>query len=112
MKPLTDKGIEVVGVSGDSAKTHEQFKKHNKLTFTLLADEKGEVAKRFGVPTKPGGDITVQVDGQPLKITQGVRAARWTFVIGKDGTILYKDMKASTADDGKKILEFIEKKAK
>ena len=47
-KKLADKGIEVVGVSGDSAKNHEMFKKLHKLNFTLLADEDGSVAKAFG----------------------------------------------------------------
>ena len=55
MKVLTEKGVEVVGVSGDSVATHQLFKKVKELNFTLLADEKGEVAKAFGVPTKTGG---------------------------------------------------------
>jgi peroxiredoxin Q/BCP len=99
MKPLTDKGVEVVGVSGDEAATHALFRKSHKLPFTLLSDEKGELAKQFGVPTKPGGEITVKVDGSDLKIRQGVRAARWTFVIGKDGTIIYKNEKVNAAED-------------
>src|SRR5579872_2639834 len=45
MKKLTEKGVEVVGVSGDSVATHELFKKVQKLNFTLLSDEQGSVAK-------------------------------------------------------------------
>src|SRR4051812_16814758 len=30
------KNVEVIGVSGDSAKNHAMFKKHHKLPFTLL----------------------------------------------------------------------------
>ena len=41
MNNLTAKGVEVVGVSGDGIKTHEMFKKVQKLNFTLLADEAG-----------------------------------------------------------------------
>ena len=50
MDKLTEQGVEVVGISGDSVSTHEPFKKAMKLNFTLLADEAGEVAMKFGVP--------------------------------------------------------------
>src|SRR4051812_21557430 len=33
MQKLTEKGVEVVGVSGDSVQTHELFKKAQKLNF-------------------------------------------------------------------------------
>src|SRR5258707_662794 len=78
MKALTDKGVEVVGVSGDSAKNHQVFKKVQSLNFTLLADEDGAVAKKFGVPLKDGGDFkTKDADGKDLVLTTEVRAARW-----------------------------------
>jgi peroxiredoxin Q/BCP len=110
MKPLSEKGALVVSVSGDSARTLNLFKKQNKLNYTLLSDEKGELAKKFGVPTRPGGERTVKVDGKDVKVTQGVYAARWTFVIGKDGTIIHKNPKASAADDSKDILKLLDKK--
>src|SRR6266851_5268897 len=53
-KALNDAGAEVVGVSGDQVKNQEAFKKFHKLNFTLLADDKGEVGKAFGVATTPG----------------------------------------------------------
>ena len=40
MKDLTDKGVEVLGVSGDSVENHKIFKKDRQLNYTLLADEK------------------------------------------------------------------------
>src|SRR4051794_16766269 len=52
MQALTDKDVEVVGVSGDKVETHEKFKKEHKLPFTLLSDEKGELAAKLGVPAK------------------------------------------------------------
>ena len=113
MKKLTDKGIEVVGVSGDSVKNHQFFKTKHKLNFTLLADETGALAKKFGVPTKPGGTFkTKDADGNKVELVTGVRTARWTFVIGTDGKILYKNEKVSPAEDSKKILEVVEKAAK
>src|SRR5262249_14520671 len=57
MNRLVEKGVEVVGVSGDSVQTHELFKKAQKLNFTLLADEDGAVARKFGVPVGAGGQV-------------------------------------------------------
>jgi peroxiredoxin Q/BCP len=38
----------VLGISPDSPKSHEQFRKKYKLSFTLLADEGHAVAEQFG----------------------------------------------------------------
>ena len=38
----------VVGISIDSSSSHKEFKEKYKLPFTLLADEDGEVAKKYG----------------------------------------------------------------
>ena len=110
MNKLADKGVEVVGVSGDSVANHQKFKKAKELKFTLLADEDGAVAKKFGVPVGPGGDAKVKdADGNEIVLKQGVRAQRWTFVIGKDGKVIYKNPKVAAAKDSKQILEVIEK---
>jgi peroxiredoxin Q/BCP len=110
MDKLTAKNIEVVGISGDSAKTHDLFKKHHKLNYTLLADEKGEIAKKFGVPVNKGGKADgFDEDGKKIKVERGVTIPRWTFVIGKDGTIIYKNPKVSPAQDSKQIMEAVEK---
>jgi thioredoxin-dependent peroxiredoxin len=113
MEKITSKDILVVGVSGDSAKTHELFKKHHKLNYTLLADEKGEIAKRFGVPTRPGGKAKgFDEDGKQIDVVRGITISRWTFVIGKDGTIIYKDDKVNPTQDSKQIQEAVEKDGK
>jgi peroxiredoxin Q/BCP len=113
MKALTDKGVEVVGISGDSAKNHQVFKKVQMLNFTLLADEDGSVAKKFGVPLKDGGDFkTKDADGKAIVLTTKVRAARWTFVIDKDGKIVHKNTKVNAPEDSKEILTVIEKLTK
>ena len=112
MSKLTEKGVEVVGISGDSAKNHEVFKKVEKLNFTLLADEDGSVAKKFGVPVGKGGDFnTKDAEGNPIKLMRGVTTQRWTFVINKDGKIIYKNIKVNPAQDSKQILEVIEKQS-
>jgi peroxiredoxin Q/BCP len=102
--------VEVVGVSGDSVKGQSLFKETHNLNFTLLADETGAVAKKFGVPTKAGGTIKAKdANGNPVELTRGVTIDRWTFIIGKDGKIAYKKEKANFADDSKKVLEAVEK---
>lgn len=108
-KSLADKGVEVVGISGDSAKTHALFKKEHQLPFTLLADEKGEIGKKFGVPVKAGGKANVKVGGKPESLERGSTIMRWTFVIDKNGKIAYKNDKVNAAKDSKEILDVIGK---
>jgi peroxiredoxin Q/BCP len=112
METLKKEGIEVVGVSGDSVKNHQIFKKLEKLNFTLLADEDGSVAKKFGVPTKPGAEIKKQIDGKEEVLKRGVTAARWTFVIGKDGKILLKNTSVNAPEDSKAVLKAVEAASK
>jgi peroxiredoxin Q/BCP len=110
MKKLTDKGVEVVGISGDSVKNHQVFKKVHTLNFTLLADEEGAVAKKFGVPFGGGGTFkTKDAEGNPVQLKRGVTIQRWTFVIDKNGKIAYKNPKVSPANDSKQILDVIGK---
>lgn len=42
---------EVIGVSGDSEKSHQKFSQKHQLPFTLLSDSNKELRKLFGVPT-------------------------------------------------------------
>jgi thioredoxin-dependent peroxiredoxin len=41
--------VAVVGVSKDTVDAQERFAKKNGLRFSLLADSKGEVIRRYGV---------------------------------------------------------------
>jgi peroxiredoxin Q/BCP len=105
---LTDKDVVVVGVSGDTPETHAKFKKEHNLPFTLLADEKGEVAKKFGVPVKVGSaKAKVKIGGESVEVERGATTSRWTFVIAKDGTIVHKNEKVAAAEDSKQILNVI-----
>jgi thioredoxin-dependent peroxiredoxin len=105
MAKLEGAGVEVVGVSGDSVENHQVFKKDHKLNFTLLADETGEVATKFGVPV----DIAEKVakvkttDGKEISLTRKATAKRWTFIVGKDGKIAYKNPMVAAAEDSKTI---------
>lgn len=106
-KTLTDKGVVVVGVSGDSVKTHAAFKKEHMLTFTLLSDEKGTIADKFGVPfNKKEGKATF--NGETF--VRGGTAQRWTVIIDADGKVAARyDASKNAAGDSKKVLETVEK---
>jgi peroxiredoxin Q/BCP len=67
---FVDAGADVIGVSSDSSASHRTFAKRHRLPFTLLADEKGAVRKRYGVPS-----------------TFGLMPGRVTFVIDADGIV-------------------------
>lgn len=108
LKELSAKGVEVVGVSGDTVENHKVFKKKEMLNFTLLADEDGSVAKKFGVPvTVAEGTAKTTIDGKEITLTRKATAKRWTFVIGKDGKILSKNAEVKAADDSKAILKLL-----
>jgi peroxiredoxin Q/BCP len=67
---FTDAGADVIGVSTDTARSHESFAKHHRLPFRLLTDEGGAAAKAMGV-----------------KKTLGIVPGRSTFVIDRDGVV-------------------------
>lgn len=97
----------VVGVSGDNVEGLKLFKKAYNLNFTLLSDESGEIATKFGVPMRDGGSITREVDGKNYELIRGTTASRWTFVIDKTGKIAYKNTSVDATKDTEQILEFI-----
>jgi len=108
-KALADAGAEVVGVSGDQVKNQAAFKKFHNLNFTLLADENGDVAKAFGVELKKGGTVKQKIDDKEEEFTRGVSAMRWTFVIDKNGKVVYKNNAVKAPEDSKTVLEVISK---
>ncbi len=69
---FSEAGAAVIGVSGDSADSHQSFAANNRLPFTLLADSDGSLRKAFGVPK-----------------TLGLLPGRVTYVIDKQGVVRY-----------------------
>ncbi len=103
---LSQQGIEVVGVSGDTVETHAAFKKFHKLNFALLADDDAKLAEAFGVPFDKGEKTAkAEIDGQSKEFVRKATIKRWTFLIGKDGKIAAMDKMVNAAEDSKKILE-------
>lgn len=87
---LADKGVRIYGVSKDSVKAQKAFKEKYKLPFDLLADEDGAVVKAFGVPGTLGF------------------AKRQAFLF-KDGTLVWRDLSASTGQQAADVLGFLTK---
>lgn len=97
----------VVGVSGDNVEGLKLFKTAENLNFTLLSDEKGEIAEKFGVPTRDGGKITKEINGQSFDLVRGITTSRWTFIIDKNGKIAYKNEQVNVEKDTEQVLSFI-----
>ena len=100
----------VVGVSGDNVEGLQVFKKAHNLNFTLLSDEFGEIAALFGVPTREGGTITREVDGKKVELERGTTANRWTYIIDKNGEVVYKNDDVDASKDTEEVLSFLKNK--
>ena len=108
---LQSADVVVVGVSGDNVENLRLFKLAENLNFTLLSDENGNIAKAFDVPLGEGGTIKRTVGGTEHELVRGVTAKRWTFIIGKDMKILYKNESVNAEKDTEEVLEFIKLQA-
>ncbi len=95
---LTARGIEVLGVSRDSVKSHAKFAKKHGLPFTLLADEGGTVAQQYGVW------VEKSMYGKKYMST-----ARTTFYIRPDGMIGHVWEQVRPEGHAGKVLDFLEK---
>src|SRR6516225_1407861 len=87
------RGAVVLGVSTDSAKSHDKFAAKYKLSFPLLADEDKKIVQAYGV----WGE----------KKFMGVKyqgTSRATFLIGPDGRIKKIWPKVKPAEHAKEVL--------
>ena len=104
---LAEQGIHVVGVSGDSVKGLKYFRDANGLTFPLLSDVNGCIARRFGVPIRDGGSIKRTVQGKEVTLDRSFTFARWTFIVDPSGKVIYKNTGVNAAQDTKTVLDFL-----
>jgi peroxiredoxin Q/BCP len=86
-------GVEVIGISPDSEKSHSNFISKFELPFILLSDPDHSVCEAFGVwgPKKMAG-----------REYEGVY--RTTFIIGPDGVIKEVFEKVKPADHSQEVL--------
>ena len=85
---LHGKGLEIIGVSRDTAGAQKNVQDQYQLPFTLVADTDGKVAEAFGVPMMMKGII-------PL-------ASRQSFIV-KDGKIAWTALKAQTKGSASEV---------
>ena len=89
---LKAKGFEVIGVSPDSEKRHENFKEKNELPFKLIPDTEKEILEEYGV----WGEKKMYG-----KTYMGV--FRTTFIINEEGIIEKIIKKVKTKDHTNQI---------
>ncbi len=104
-------GIEVVGVSGDRVENLRLFKQAENLNFTLLSDEKGDIARAFGVPVGDGGTIKRTIADAEYELVRDITTRRWTFIIGKNSKIIYINDSVNAENDTQEVLNFIKNQA-
>ena len=73
MGELKKDKVEVIGVSFDSAASHQKFREKYNLNFPLLADVDGKIADTYGVRREAGKNM----------------ARRASFLIGLDGKVAH-----------------------
>ena len=91
---FTKKGAVVLGVSVDPVKTHDKFVAKFKLPFPLLADAKGELARRYGSLR----DLGV------IKF-----ARRNTFLIDPQGRVAKVYLSANTSRNSQEVIDDLKK---
>jgi peroxiredoxin Q/BCP len=84
---LHARGLQIIGVSRDTAEAQKNFQAEYKLPFTLVADTDGKVAAAFGVPMLMGF--------LPL-------ASRQSFIV-KDGKIAWNSLAAQTSGSAAEV---------
>lgn len=90
-------GSEIVGISRDSIKSHENFKDKFTLPFALLSDSEETVCNLFGV---------IKLKNMYGKQVRGIE--RSTFVLDKHGNIC-KEWRGLKADGhAQEVLSFIQ----
>jgi len=95
---LENLGYEVIGVSPDNEKSHQNFIKKFNLPFSLIADTNQDVANSYGV----WGEKKMYG-----KSYMGI--LRTTFIIDEKGVIAHVISKVNTGEHVNQILELIGK---
>ena len=90
---ITEEGAVILGVSTDSAASHQKFRAKHDLPFPLLVDADAKVATVYGA----WGEKT-------LYGRKSVGMIRSTFVIGPDGRLTKVWKRARAAEHGVAVL--------
>jgi peroxiredoxin Q/BCP len=93
---LKKKGIEVIGISTDSVKSHGKFVEKYELPFNLVADEEKQIVEAYGV----WGEKKFM--GKTYMGTNRV-----TFIINENGIIEHIITKVDNTNSTEQILELL-----
>jgi len=88
-KDFENLGIEIIGISKDSEKSHKNFESKYGLNFILVPDPNKKIIQLYGVLNDTGS------------------AQRVSFLIDEYGKILNIWTKVNTKEHGKEILDFL-----
>ena len=88
---------EVVGISRDSLKSHENFKARFSLPFALLSDEEEIVCEQFGV---------IKLKNMYGKQVRGIE--RSTFFVDQKGMLRHEWRGIKADDHAREVLEFVQ----
>ena len=86
----------VLGISPDTPKTQLKFKQQEKLPYTLLADDKKEVAKQY--------DVLKEKNMYGKKVIGIVRS---TFLIGPDGKLAHVFSPVKPEGHAEEVLAYV-----
>lgn len=93
MNDLKGVGVQVLGVSADSVKSHKKFKESHRLNFPLLADVDKKVIHQYGVWRE--------------KMFMGRKymgIGRDSFLIGADGVVIKKYVQVKPKEHAEEVL--------
>lgn len=90
-------GCEVLGISRDSIKSHENFKTRFTLPFSLLADTEETVCGQFGV---------IKLKNMYGKQVRGIE--RSTFVLDKRGVLRHEWRGIKADGHAREVLQFVQ----
>ena len=89
-------GVKIIGVSKDSPRKHDNFKKKHQLKITLASDEEGDTIERYGVW------VEKKLYG---RVYMGIERA--TFLIDQNGKIAHIWRKVKVKDHAQDVLDTI-----
>ena len=95
---LAEMGFEIVGVSPDSVRSHQNFCNKHELNFSLIADTEKEIAEAYGVWKE-----------KSMYGRKYMGIVRTTFIIDEKGLIVHIFDKVKTATHWEQIAEWAKK---
>ena len=117
---IEDLDVEVVGVSGDQAATHQLFKQSHGMRHTLLADPEGTLAAQLGIPVRRTEKAAVvraidldrkplvDEQGKPITVERRITFPRWTVIIYRDGMLVSKRTQINPSTDADEVRRLVE----